>query len=128
MRKFSLSVVRLVLLGGCTTVTDNRPELVGSEWIFTAIDGAPPLGGATLSFQADRLSANAGCNRMAGDWRSKGGQLIAGPLMATKMFCEGRMEQERAVSELLEARPELTVSGDRMTLASSGHSAELQRK
>jgi heat shock protein HslJ len=105
----------------------NPPALSGSQWRFITIDGAPPLGETTLSFEAARLSANAGCNRMAGAWRREGGKLIAGPLMATKMFCEGTMDQERAVSELLDGSPELTIANNRMTLASSAHSAELER-
>lgn len=128
MRMFPLSLIGFVLLGGCTTVDADRPPLADSEWRFTAIDGAPPVGEATLSFQGDRLSAHAGCNRMAGSWRHAGGKLVAGPLMATKMFCEGRMEQERAVAELLDAGPDMTVTGARMTLKSPAHSAQLERK
>jgi heat shock protein HslJ len=127
MRALSPILMGFVLLGGCTTMTNTPPALAGTEWRFTAIDSAPPVGEATLAFEATRLSANAGCNRMAGAWRSESGQLIAGPLMATKMFCEGKMDQERAVGDLLAASPQLTVSGNRMTLASPAHSAELQR-
>ena len=43
------------------------------------------------------------------------------------VMSEGRMEQERAVGELLGAGPELTVSGKRMTLRTAAHSAELER-
>ena len=129
MRKLAIAVTPLALLAGCMTTTSAAPAppLAGTEWRFTAIDGAPPTSEATLAFQAERLSAYAGCNRMAGSWRSEGGRLIAGPLMATKMFCDGRMDQERAVGELLDAGPELTASGERMTLRSAAHTAELER-
>jgi heat shock protein HslJ len=129
MRKLSISLPLLALLAGCTTTSADTaaPSLAGSEWQFTAIDGAPPVGEATLAFQAERLSANAGCNRMNGAWRSEDGKLVAGPLAATKMFCEGKMEQESAVGDLLGGSPELTVSGDRMTLKTTAHSAELKR-
>lgn len=125
MRTFSL--VSLALLAGCSTMTPSAPTLTDSEWRFTAIDGAPPVGEATLFFQGNRLSANAGCNRMGGTWRNDAGKLIAGPLMATRMFCEGKMDQERAVSELLGGSPDLTLGDRRMTLKSAGHSAELTR-
>jgi heat shock protein HslJ len=117
------------LLAGCATHTaSGGATLTDSEWLFTTIDGAPPVGEATLSFQGNRLAANAGCNRMAGTWRGEGGRLVAGPLAATRMFCEGRMDQERAVSELLGGSPEITLDGDHLTLKSPAHSAELQRQ
>ncbi|MBV1688068.1 META domain-containing protein [Novosphingobium sp. G106] len=130
MRQVLLPLASLALLAGCTTTEagTSTPSLGDSEWKFTAIDGAPPVGEATLSFQGERLSANAGCNRMGGTWRSEGGKLVAGPLMATKMFCEGKMDQERAVSELLGNSPDLELSADRMTLKNTAHSAELVRK
>jgi heat shock protein HslJ len=65
---------------------------------------------------------------MGSTWRSESGKLIAGPLVGTKMFCEGKMDQERAVSDLLGSSPDLTLSGDRLTLKTTAHSAELVRK
>lgn len=127
MRAIALSL--LALVAGCTTTTAaTSPRLAGTEWRFTAIDGAAPIGEATLSFEGDRLSASAGCNRMAGTWHSEGGKLFTGPLAATRMFCEGKMEQERAVGNLLGGTPQVTVGGDNMTLKSEAHSAVLERK
>lgn len=127
MRK-TLALLAIAALSACAAANAGGPSLTDSQWRFVAIDGMPPAGDeANLAFQADRLNANAGCNRMAGPWRVESGKLIAGPLMATKMFCEGRMEQEAAVSTLLSGSPTLTVAGDRMTLKSEAHSAELVR-
>lgn len=128
MRKVFLPLASLALLAACTTTSATAPTLGDSAWRFTQIDGTPPVGEATLTFEGNRLSANAGCNRMGGTWRSDAGKLIAGPLMATKMFCEGKMDQERAVSELLGSSPDLTLSDNRMTLRNTAHSAELVRK
>jgi heat shock protein HslJ len=103
--------------------------LVGSEWRFTAIDGAAAASDkAKITFDADRLGATVGCNRMNGPWRVEKGRLIAGPLMQTKMFCGGTVgEQEQAAGALLVSAPEVTLKGDRLTLTSHGHSAELAR-
>lgn len=130
MHQLLFPFAAIALLAGCTTTGagPSTPSLGDSEWRFTAIDGSPPVGEATLSFQGERLSANAGCNRMGGTWRSEDGKLVAGPLMGTKMFCEGKMDQERAVSELLGSSPDLALSADRMTLKTTAHSAELVRK
>lgn len=121
----ALPLAAMAVLAGCATTT--AAPLADSEWRFTAIDGAPPVGEASLSFKGDRLTASAGCNRMGGTWRSEGGKLIAGPLMGTKMFCEGKMDQERAVSELLSGSPDVVLDGNRLSLKSAAHSAELTR-
>ena len=113
---------------GCAGQTSST-TLTSSEWRFTAIDGSAPTSSeAALSFQADRLNGNVGCNRMGGPWRLENGRLIAGPLMQTKMACEGAVgEQEQSVSALLVSAPEVTLDGDRLTLRSSGHSADFTR-
>ncbi|KPL67049.1 hypothetical protein SZ64_02430 [Erythrobacter sp. SG61-1L] len=105
-------------------------ELVGSDWRITSIDGEAPAAPdkARLSFESGRLSANLGCNAMSGPWRIEKTRLIAGPLMQTKMFCTGPVgEQEMAASALLVAGPAVERNGNRLTLRSSGHSAELER-
>lgn len=111
------------------TDSGSAPQLAGTEWRFTAIDGAAPVrpDRATMSFTAERISANVGCNGMGGTWRLDGNRLMGGPYMSTKMFCDGVMEQERAVGDLLAANPNVAISGDRMTLTAPGHSAELAR-
>ena len=128
MRKTSIPLASLVLLAGCAAPAAGGSSLADSRWRFTAIDGAAPVADdAHLEFHADRLGARVGCNGMGGAWRIDGGRLIAGPLISTQMYCEGRMEQERAVSALLSGGPTLSVAGDRMTLKSTAHSAELIR-
>ena len=107
--------------GGTTLLNETRGQ-------FTRIDGAAPVApAASLEFHRDRLGANVGCNGMGGPWRIEQGRLIAGPLISTQMWCEGKMDQERAVSALLAAAPEVTFNADRLTLAAGGHSAELVR-
>ena len=129
MRNVSILLALPLLLAGCvTTAPGAAPTLAESEWRVTAIDGAPPVGEATLAFRADRLVASAGCNRLGGTWREESGKLVVGPLMATRMFCEGKMEQERALNDLLGAEPAVTRSGDRLSLKTTAHSAELVRK
>ena len=117
----------LAALGACMTPAADAPTLAGTSWRFTAIDGAPPVAEqASLEF-GDRLTANAGCNGLSGTWRLEGAKLVAGPLMATRMFCEGKMDQEAAVSALLSGSPTVALEGDRLTLTAGDHSAVLTR-
>ena len=125
---FSLAI--LSMLTACATTGASAPSLNDTEWRFITIDGARPTGRerAMLSFQPDRLSASAGCNRMGSGWRLERDRIIlASPMMATRMFCEGLMDQERAIDALLSDKPVITVKNDAMTLESAQHSAELQR-
>ncbi|MCW1427887.1 META domain-containing protein [Novosphingobium sp. JCM 18896] len=133
MRKLSIPLALLALLAGCATTstgTAPTPKLVlaDSEWRVTTIDGTPPVGEASLAFRPDRLVASAGCNRLGGTWSENAGKLVVGPLMSTRMFCEGKMEQERALSDLLGGEPAVTLSGDRLSLRTTAHAVELVRK
>jgi heat shock protein HslJ len=117
----------LFALGACMTPAGDATPLAGTSWRFTSIDGAPPVAERTSLAFGDRLTVNAGCNGMSGPWRIEDGRLVAGPLIATRMFCEGKMGQESAVSALLSGNPTVAVEGDRLTLTASGHSAVLAR-
>ena len=129
MRKPLIPLALFPLLAACaTTAPGTAPTLADTEWRVTAIDGKPPVGEASLAFRPDRLVASAGCNRLGGTWREEAGELMVGPLMATRMFCEGKMEQERALSDLLGGEPAVTLSGDRLSLRTTAHVAELVRK
>ncbi len=128
---FRVALPTMILpLAACAFAAAGGPSspLAQTRWRFTAIDAvAPVAAGATLEFQAGRLSASVGCNGMGGEWRIERGRLIAGPFVSTQMWCEGVMEQERAVATLLAGGPEVKVNGTRMTLTSGGHSAQLVR-
>ena len=129
MKKLAL-LAALPLVVGCGTPPPvSISKLNGSTWHFTAIDGAAPVGKQTsLRLDKGRIGANVGCNGMGADMKIVRGQIIAGPVMSTQMFCEGVMEQERAVGALLAAKPMITLRGRMMTLRGGGHSAELQLK
>lgn len=117
-----------ILLSACATTTyaSIPPQLAGTAWTFITIDGARPASSrASLRFEGNRVSATAGCNGLGGTWRIDKGQLIGGPYVSTMMFCDGLMEQERALAALLEEKPSVQRNGNRLTLTSAGHTAEL---
>jgi heat shock protein HslJ len=121
-------LIALPLLAACTTAGSAAPLLQGSKWSFVSIDGQTPVSGkAELRIEAGRIGANVGCNGLGGDLKIEPDRLITGGIVSTMMFCDGVMEQERAVADLLGASPGYTVTGDRLVLRSSGHIAELKR-
>lgn len=129
MNRMAFSIFPVLLISACASAGDNESDLADSTWTFIAIDGADPASGeARLSLARDRLNANVGCNGLDGPWRVEGGRLIAGPLVQTRMHCEGPVwDQEKAIGSLLSAAPRVIVEGDFMTIEASGHSAELRR-
>ncbi|CAH0495562.1 META domain-containing protein [Novosphingobium sp. CECT 9465] len=130
MRKaLAFAAVAAALLSGCATAPSGGAGLSGTRWTIMRIDGAAPVmpAKATMRFEEDRLGANVGCNGIGGDYRVEGNRLIAGPLMATRMFCEGPVwQQEEAVNALLSAAPELMRSGSTLRLVSGGHTLDLE--
>jgi heat shock protein HslJ len=124
-----LFLAALPSLAACTTTGQTGAvQLDNSEWTFVSIDGLAPVSDrARITFDRDRISATVGCNGMGGGWRMEGNRLVGGPYASTMMYCEGLMEQERAVGDLLSEKPVVTLEASRLTLVSTNHRAELVR-
>jgi heat shock protein HslJ len=121
-------LLALPLLIGCATPQPANNGLTTGKWALTAIDGAPPKSPrAGMEFLARRISATAGCNGLGGEYTVKGDRLVTGPFVSTMMYCDGLMEQERALAALFEAQPSYRIEADRLTLDGGGHRAELVR-
>ncbi len=133
-----LSIIAALALGACTTSANGGStgggssvtldDLNGTKWTITSIDGAPPVSEkAKAEFQDGRIGISAGCNGIGGRFTLEGDRISGGPYISTQMFCDGLMEQERALSQLLEEKPQATLAGDSLTLKSANHSAELKK-
>lgn len=121
-------LLTLPLLAACTTMGNAAPDVALTTWTFVTIDGKSPVSPkAELRIYEDRIRANVGCNGMGGDLKIEPGRLIVGPVISTQMYCEGLMEQERAVAELLGASPNFFIENGRMAIRSKRHSSELKR-
>ncbi|MEJ2408404.1 MAG: META domain-containing protein [Novosphingobium sp.] len=128
MRRLALLLLLPAFAAGCSDRGD-RSHLAQTSWRFERIDGQQPeTADAEMTFQNGKIGVQVGCNRLGGPWRVDRNRLVAGPLDQTEMDCiESDWKQERAVGALLVATPRLNLDGDRMTLQSSGHTAELVR-
>jgi heat shock protein HslJ len=84
-------------LSGCGGESEQgMATLDGTSWKVANIDGNRAQF-STIAFAEGRLSGRA-CNRFSGNYRVEGERLIPGPIMATKMACEGpRMAEENAL-------------------------------
>ena len=125
----ALGTVALPLLAACTTAGATPTVIAGTTWSLVTIDGQKPVSSrAAITLEAQAISADAGCNGMGSSLQITPDRLLVGPIISTQMFCDGVMEQERAVGKLLGASPHYKVEGETLTLTAPGHSAKLVRK
>lgn len=121
-------LLAVTLLAACATTQAGAEQLGPSQWTIVTIDGAVPKSPrAGVEFLPDRISATAGCNGLGGEWSAKDGRVITGPFVSTMMYCDGLMEQERALGMLFESKPAYLLSGERLTLEGGGHKVELRK-
>ncbi len=95
-------------------------ELDGASFVATEVTGThtiAPNSTITLTFDGGSLSANAGCNTMAGRYTATGGTLTAPQLASTMMACdEALMTQDAWLAEFLASGPTYTLEDDTLTL------------
>lgn len=125
MKKFALLLALPAILA---CAPPPGAALSGTRWTIAKIDGAPAVSNrARLEFEPNRISATVGCNGLGGEWKVRGNRIESGPFMSTQMYCDGVMEQETALTRLLEAKPSFVRSGNRLILTGGGHTAEMVR-
>ena len=96
-----LMTILLTACVGANPLTDTTWTLTSYGAINIQTPALPDVD-ARISFGADgEISGNVGCNGFGGAAKIDGDKIIAGPLMATEMYCERGMEQEMAVLMLL---------------------------
>jgi len=87
---------------GSSGAAGTTPELAGTHWVLTRIDGNAPLSGEPLNadFSADgRINGHSGCNSFSGPFIQTGATVQIGELLSTRRACvdadrqrqEGRM-------------------------------------
>ena len=103
--RFLTVICAIVLVGlqscSCKKGAEAVTELSKSSWELAEINGKPidKLDYAripTLSFDAaeSRVSGNSGCNSMSGTFKVEEDKITFGPIMGTKMACEGTGENQ----------------------------------
>jgi heat shock protein HslJ len=104
-------------------VADPDRPLVDTRWIVDglvtgdAVSSVPVGVVAALTFSADRVEVEAGCNRGGGAVSVTEATMTFGPIALTKMACEGgAMQVERLVSEVLSGDVRYTIESRTLTL------------
>lgn len=107
----------------------TRSELDGRSFVATSVTGSHtqvPGSTITLAFEGGSLSANAGCNSMAGRYTLIGGKLTAPQLASTMMACDqALMDQDTWLAQFLASGPAYTLAGDVLTLTGTADTVVL---
>ncbi|MDX2378820.1 MAG: META domain-containing protein [Acidimicrobiia bacterium] len=96
-------------------------DLDGREFLSTDVVGHQLVDGSEirLAFDDERLSANAGCNTMNGDYTIDGDVLRVEMMAMTEMGCEEALtDQDAFVSGFLTSGPTIALDGDELVLTS----------
>ena len=99
--------------------------LAGSGWRIVEVDGAKAADVGTLQFAGDKLTGQAACNRFFATFAERSGKLTIGPIGATRRFCQGKMELERATLTALAKAWTYARDGDRLVLLADAGEAVL---
>lgn len=119
-------VVPASLVAGCATSPGRpgsgftTPELAGTRWVVTSIDGRAPIGPAiTADFSNDgRVSGDAGCNGYSGPLIQDGRKVQFGELLSTRRACvdDGRQRQETRLLDIMQGSATLQLNRGRLTV------------
>lgn len=128
MERLGYLLLCVMLLAGCSNGGEGS-HLAQGSWRFDRIDGERPVSRTSgITFEDGRIGIEVGCNSLDGPWRIDANRLVAGPLDQSEKPCAApSWHQGNAVNAMLVAAPKVSVEGNRMTLQSRGHKAELVR-
>jgi heat shock protein HslJ len=110
----------------------SAPELAGTHWVVTSIDGKLPLGGPELvaDFGSDgRISGDAGCNSFSGPYIQSGSSVTFGELLTSRRACTetARQRQETHLLAILQGESTMRMRRNRLTLRARDGSLVLTR-
>ena len=89
---------------------------MADHWTLTEIDGSPVTFTATLDLsQPGKLTGQAPCNSYGGTLSAGGQTFIPGPILSTKMACDGLADENRFL-QALQMVESAVVAGDLLTL------------
>src|SRR5262245_20056013 len=112
-----------------TTAASVADALGDTTFVSTAVEGytLAPDTQITLTFAGNNISAQAGCNTLAGTWSLEGDVLVVPPMAQTQMACEpsALMDQDTWLDAVLTSKPTVAVEGDTLTITAEGATVTL---
>ena len=104
------------------------PALAAETWHVSEIGGTPAAFAETLQFGDHRVAGRSACNRFSAGVRQTGQKLEIGEPVATRMFCQGRMDEERRYFTALHAVSSYSLADGFLSLNDAGGKTLLKLK
>ncbi len=121
--------VSALALAACGSDSDSgsgsaptADDLAGQAFTSTSVTGYDVAADSeiSLAFEADSISAQAGCNTQNGGYTITDGVLEVSQMASTMMACDDAlMAQDTWLSEFLTSGPEIGLDGETLTLTGS---------
>jgi heat shock protein HslJ len=115
----SLFVMALALGVCAPAFADDDDGPLTASWIAVELNGKP-VEGLTLDYTTDKVSGTGGCNRFNGPIIIEDDAVQIGPLVSTKMMCEGKAEVESQYFTALEAARSFVLDNGMLVLKGDG--------
>lgn len=95
------------------------PAPPAGAWRVIEIEGAQAAHGETLQFTGQGIAGKSACNQFSAGFKQQGQAVEIGQPVSTRMYCEGRMDEERRYLDALKASQGYSLSGDTLTFKDS---------
>jgi len=122
-----LATAILLAGGGAACADDADDGPVTASWTAVELNGKP-VEGPTLDYTTDKVSGTGGCNRFNGPIVIEDDAVQIGPLVSTKMMCEGKVETESQYFAALEAARSFVLDNGMLVLKDDGGDVILKFK
>jgi heat shock protein HslJ len=117
----ALLIGALALTFGTLARADDDDGPITASWTAIELNGKP-VTGPTLEYTTDRASGTGGRNRFNGPITIEDDAIQIGPLVSTKMMCEGKIETESQYFAALQAARSFVIDNNMLLLKDeSGH-------
>lgn len=111
-----------LFLASCSAEDDDGLVLDGRVFVSESVEGRELVAGTQvrLSFEANELSASAGCNGMFGHYSLEGDVLVVAGMGSTEIGCEPPLhDQDEWLAGFLQDRPTAEFVDPELTLTTS---------
>jgi heat shock protein HslJ len=119
------TVVAVALLAAGVSAAGAQaldPALTSPTWHVVEVEGERATHAETLQISDGRIAGKAACNRFAAGFKHTGSLVEIGQPVATRMFCQGRMEAEKRYLDALHATQSYVLGDGSLVLnAADGH-------
>jgi heat shock protein HslJ len=121
MRRFV--VLLMVAAAAPASAQSVDPALTATTWRVVELLGSPMPFPVTLQFASHGISGRGPCNRYSAGFKQSSESVEIGQPVATRAFCQGRMDAEKQYFDTLHAAHRYRIVDGTLSLNSADGSA-----